>query len=261
MSKMASREPFGHLQHKLWSKEGPGVKLAVWFPTAKSWNWPDPGVCRWSATHRWKALKENYKFALDLLPIEGLSKKLWTPKVLGVQIGTISGFHFGSPGKKCHSNVSAAERHKKYYMGEGGGFPWVRVVVSQMNPRLPVACSNSKSVQNEFQPLCGWFDANSSKWIRLVTLPSPNPRALARPSTPLVLRVRERAPTPSLFPLFSTWDSFLSPSRSWGCVTTTVLLGKVQETLNFELFFHMKFNKNSTKSKVIFEHSILRPMA
>jgi len=34
--KMASHEPFGHLQHKLWSKEGPRVKLAVWFPTTKS---------------------------------------------------------------------------------------------------------------------------------------------------------------------------------------------------------------------------------
>jgi hypothetical protein len=33
---MASHEPFGHLQHKLWSKEGPGVKLAIWLPTTKS---------------------------------------------------------------------------------------------------------------------------------------------------------------------------------------------------------------------------------
>jgi hypothetical protein len=29
MSKMASHEPFGHLQHKLWQKEGPEIKLAV----------------------------------------------------------------------------------------------------------------------------------------------------------------------------------------------------------------------------------------
>jgi hypothetical protein len=33
---MASHEPFGHLQHKLWLKEGPGVKLAIWLPTTKS---------------------------------------------------------------------------------------------------------------------------------------------------------------------------------------------------------------------------------
>jgi hypothetical protein len=36
MSKMASHEPFGHLQHKLWPKEGPGVKLAIWLLTTKS---------------------------------------------------------------------------------------------------------------------------------------------------------------------------------------------------------------------------------
>jgi hypothetical protein len=34
---MASYEPFGHLQPKLWAKEGSGVKLAVWLPTTKSW--------------------------------------------------------------------------------------------------------------------------------------------------------------------------------------------------------------------------------
>jgi hypothetical protein len=36
MSKMASHESFGHLQLKLWAKERPGVKLAVWLPTTKS---------------------------------------------------------------------------------------------------------------------------------------------------------------------------------------------------------------------------------
>jgi hypothetical protein len=33
---MASHWPFGHLQPKLWAKEGPGVKLAIWLPTTKS---------------------------------------------------------------------------------------------------------------------------------------------------------------------------------------------------------------------------------
>jgi hypothetical protein len=36
MPKMASHVPFGHLQPKLWAKEGPEVKLAVWLPTTKS---------------------------------------------------------------------------------------------------------------------------------------------------------------------------------------------------------------------------------
>jgi hypothetical protein len=29
MSKITLHEPFKYLQHKLWSKEGPGVKLAI----------------------------------------------------------------------------------------------------------------------------------------------------------------------------------------------------------------------------------------
>ncbi len=37
MSKMASHEPFGYLQHKLWQKERPRVKLVVWLLTIKSW--------------------------------------------------------------------------------------------------------------------------------------------------------------------------------------------------------------------------------
>jgi len=36
MSKMPSHYSFGHLQPKLWAKEGLGVKLAIWLPTTKS---------------------------------------------------------------------------------------------------------------------------------------------------------------------------------------------------------------------------------
>jgi hypothetical protein len=36
MSKIASHWSFGHLQPKLWAKERPGIKLAVWLPTIKS---------------------------------------------------------------------------------------------------------------------------------------------------------------------------------------------------------------------------------
>jgi len=41
-------------------------------------------------------------------------------------------------------DVGAAERHKIYYMGEGGGFPRVRAVVSQVSPNLFVACHSTK---------------------------------------------------------------------------------------------------------------------
>jgi hypothetical protein len=69
----------------------------------------DPSVCRWSATHHWKALKESYKFALDLIPIRGLSKKLWTHKVPRIQTETNSGLLLGSLRTKSHSDVGAME--------------------------------------------------------------------------------------------------------------------------------------------------------
>jgi hypothetical protein len=72
-------------------------------------NRPNFGVCRQSATHRWKALNESYNFASDLIPIQGLSKELWTHKVPRVQTGTISGLLLGSPKTKSHSDVGAAE--------------------------------------------------------------------------------------------------------------------------------------------------------
>ncbi len=36
MSKMGLHNPFGHLKHKLWSKEKPIIKLTIWLPTTKS---------------------------------------------------------------------------------------------------------------------------------------------------------------------------------------------------------------------------------
>jgi hypothetical protein len=63
-------------------------------------NRPGSSACRWSATHRWKALDESYNFGLDLVPIQVWGEELWASKVLGVQTGTILGLHFGSFGKK-----------------------------------------------------------------------------------------------------------------------------------------------------------------
>jgi hypothetical protein len=40
MFKMGLHDPFGHLKHKLWPKEGPRVKLTIWLPTIKSQELP-----------------------------------------------------------------------------------------------------------------------------------------------------------------------------------------------------------------------------
>jgi hypothetical protein len=157
MSKMASHEPFGHLQHKLWSKEGPGVKLAIWLPTTKSREWPNPGVCRGSATHRWRAIEESYKIALDLIPIRGLSQELQAPKIPRVQTGTVSRLLLGSPGNKSHLDASAMEQWREYYMGEGGGFPQVRAVVSLVSQGCPWLVPTPKVSRMSTNQLVGWL--------------------------------------------------------------------------------------------------------
>jgi len=90
-----------------------------------------------SATRRWKDLDEGYNFGSDLVAIKLCSRELWASKVPGLQsgqfrdnFGTISGLQLGSPGKKSHLDVASAEHYREYYMGEGGGSPWVRAVVS-----------------------------------------------------------------------------------------------------------------------------------
>jgi hypothetical protein len=137
-------------------------------------NWPDPDACKWSATSRWKDLNKSYKFALDLIPIGGLNKELWLRKVAGVQTETVSGLLLGSPGIKSHSDVGVAERCREYYMGEGGGFPWVWVMVSLVSPELPVACPSTGATESDLTNLLvGLMSVWVSKWgLSLFLVPS-----------------------------------------------------------------------------------------
>jgi hypothetical protein len=64
---------------------------------------------------------------------------------VGVPTLAISGLPFGSHGTKCHLDVGFMERHKVYYMGEGGGFPQVWAVVSLVSSNLPVVRPSTKS--------------------------------------------------------------------------------------------------------------------
>jgi hypothetical protein len=123
MFKMGSYCPYGHLKHKLWSKEKLGVKLAVWLPTIKSRTRPDFLICRQGVIYRWKTLDEGYNFAWDLITIKGLQARLWAPKVMGIPVVGISGLPLGSPKTKNHLDVAHVDSCRVYYEGEGVGFP------------------------------------------------------------------------------------------------------------------------------------------
>ncbi len=109
-------------------------------------NRPDFRACRWSATHHWKALDENYNFASNFIPIEGLSNKLWPCKIARIQPQQFRESPLGIPKQKCHLDVGLTEMRKEYYMGEGGGFPSIQVVVSLVSPKSLVACLGTKGV-------------------------------------------------------------------------------------------------------------------
>ncbi len=89
-------------------------------------NRPLPDLRIESATWHWKDLDESYNFGSDLVMIPKLPKSRDSNRD---SFGTISGLKLGSPGKKSHLDVGSTEWRREYYMGEGGGFPRVRVVV------------------------------------------------------------------------------------------------------------------------------------
>ncbi len=131
MFEMGSHDPFGHLKHKLWPKEGLGIKgveLAIWFPTTKSQESPRfPCVqvaCHKPLESSWQGLQLCFKPHLS----KGLQKKLWASKVIGVPSLEISRLPPESPGTKCHLDASPVASHRVYYKGEGGGFPQVQAV-------------------------------------------------------------------------------------------------------------------------------------
>ncbi len=63
---------------------------------------------------------------------------------MGIPTLAISRLPLGSPGTKSHLDEGVAERCIVYYIGEGGGFPRVRAVVSLVCLRSPVVCPSTK---------------------------------------------------------------------------------------------------------------------
>jgi hypothetical protein len=114
---MGSHCSFGHLKHKLWPKEGPGVELPgvrqFRLPTSKVRNRPEILGCRKRATYHWKGLDDTYNFASDGISIEGLLRKLWGFKVAGVQSCAILGLPRGSLKLRDFGTPTRESRDKK----------------------------------------------------------------------------------------------------------------------------------------------------
>jgi len=103
-------------------KKGRESNCQIWPRALKVKNRPNFFMCRWCATHCWKALDEGYNFVSNLILIRGLHTKLWPFKVVGVPTLGISRLPIGSPRTKWHLGVGLVAMHIIYYKGEGGGF-------------------------------------------------------------------------------------------------------------------------------------------
>jgi hypothetical protein len=129
-------------------------------------NRSDPGVFRGNATHRWKALKESYKFASHLVPIGGLRKELWPCEILRVQTGTIlrqfRDSTLGVPGQKPFRCGCGGVTQRILY----GGRWWLPPSPGRGESSesiLPVACPNIESVsEGVLTNLLVGFDAGLS---------------------------------------------------------------------------------------------------
>jgi hypothetical protein len=157
MSKMGLLDPFRYLKHKLWPKEGLGVRLPIWLSTIQSWE--SPGfICVKVACHillenSWQRLQLCFR----IIPIKGLQKKLWASKVMGVPISGISKLQLGSPWTKWHLGVGPMAKHREYYKREGGDFPQVWAVLNLVSLCLPVARLRTKKFQLCINQLVVWF--------------------------------------------------------------------------------------------------------
>jgi hypothetical protein len=152
MSKMPLHWSFGHLQPKLWAKEGPGVKLTIWLPTTKSRESTSSQHSIESATRRWKDLDEGYNFGLDLVAIRLCSRELWAPKVSGLQqdsFGTIS----GTPTWESQEFVPfgcSLRRKLQRILYEGRWLPPSPGCGESSESKVACGLSQHPKVQNEF---------------------------------------------------------------------------------------------------------------
>jgi hypothetical protein len=138
-------------------------------------NWPDFLACKWRVTYRWKILNKGYNFALDLIAIEGLHRKLCTPIVAGISTVGISRLPLGSPEIKSHLDVAPVKRRKVYYKGEGDGFPQIRAVVSLVCSSCPWLILAPKVLKLCTNQLVVWFvQIRVSDWSLSILL-SPIP--------------------------------------------------------------------------------------
>jgi hypothetical protein len=163
MSKTTLHEPFGHLQHKLWSKEGLRVKLAVWLPTTRcresTWPWCVQVECDTPLESSWGELQvcfrphPNRRSELRVMNSQSPKSPNWDT--------------FGTPPWESRDKKPFECRcYEKTQRILCGGRWWLSPSLGRGESSesvLPVACPNTKSDSEcELTNLLVSFDARPS---------------------------------------------------------------------------------------------------
>jgi len=161
-------------------------------------------VCRWHATYHWKTLDKGYNFYLNFTSIKKIHKKLWAFKTLGLPISGISELPSWSPETKWHLDVGPMAKHRYYYKGGRWWLPPNPGCDKSYEFMFTCALSMHQKCFN-YALTNLLFGLCRSMWIiySLFTHPSPYPGAPTCPSTPEMLRAKERTPAPYPFVAFT----------------------------------------------------------
>jgi hypothetical protein len=151
---MASHWPFGHLQPKLWAKEGPGVKLAVWLPTTKSRESTSSRPPNWKCDTLLKRSQRGLQVWFRPRRNQTSQSGVMSSQSPGTPPGTISGQfwdNFGTPtresresrekvtfGRGCRGVSQSILYGVRWWLTPESGPWWVKWV------QLPVACPNTQ---------------------------------------------------------------------------------------------------------------------
>jgi hypothetical protein len=132
---MGLHDPFEYLKHKLWSKEGLGIKLPIWLPSIKSQELPWficlQVACHISLEGPWRGIQLCFRSHFN---------RRSTQEIMALQSARSPNFgKFGNPMTKWHLGASPVAKHREHYKGEGGGFLQVWAMMSLMSLCLPVA--------------------------------------------------------------------------------------------------------------------------
>jgi hypothetical protein len=132
---MGSHDPFEYLKHKLWPKEGLGIKLPIWLPATKSqespWNTFVKVACHISLKSSWQGVQLCFK-----------THRNWSSgqEIMAFQIAENPNFENfgtfnGSPKTKWHLDVAPMANSNNTIRKKVVAFPksqswwilWVRV--------------------------------------------------------------------------------------------------------------------------------------